>query len=259
MTVLLPGKSHGWRSLVGYSPWSHKESDTTELLHFLSLSGEGNGNPLQYSCLENPMDRGTWWSTICGVAKTWTQLSDEHFHLHQTEVFLLSLYWLNEYSLSIDRLGPTICLEFCVLTIVYSCLGFPAVIFDLKSVLMGGIPSCHYYKQSACHCRNHKRCWLYPWVWKMVWNSNWHPLWYPLPRKFRGYRHLVGYNLCGCKELDTKSFCGWAHKQLVLLHDLPSLIIAIDLTWLSLQVIFLYLAHTHVRSCTYVICTVWFT
>ena len=38
--------------------------------------GEGNGNPLQYSCLENPMDQGAWWATIHGVAKSWTRLSD---------------------------------------------------------------------------------------------------------------------------------------------------------------------------------------
>ena len=59
-TVLLPGKSHGRRSLVGCSPWGCKESDTTERLHFhfsLSWVGEGNGNPLQYSCLENPMGK----------------------------------------------------------------------------------------------------------------------------------------------------------------------------------------------------------
>ena len=58
--VLLPGKSHGWRSLVGYSPWGLEELDTTERLHFhfaLSCTGEGNGNPLQYSCLKNPRDR----------------------------------------------------------------------------------------------------------------------------------------------------------------------------------------------------------
>ena len=61
--VLLPGKSYGWRSLVGCSPWGRKESDTTERLHFhfsLSCIGEGNGNPLQCSCLENPRDGGTW-------------------------------------------------------------------------------------------------------------------------------------------------------------------------------------------------------
>ena len=58
--VLLPGKSHGQRSLVGCTPWGHEESDTTEWLHFhfsLSCIGEGNGNPLQCSCLENPRDR----------------------------------------------------------------------------------------------------------------------------------------------------------------------------------------------------------
>ena len=57
--VLLPRESHGWRSLVGCSPWGHKESETTEWLHFhfsLSCIGEGNGNPLQCSCLENPRD-----------------------------------------------------------------------------------------------------------------------------------------------------------------------------------------------------------
>ena len=55
--VLLPGKSHGRRSLVGYSPWGPEESDTTEQLHFhfsLSCIGKGNGNPLQCFCLENP-------------------------------------------------------------------------------------------------------------------------------------------------------------------------------------------------------------
>ena len=57
--VLLPGKFHGRRSLVGCSPWGRWESDTTERLHFhysLSCIGEGNGNPLQCSCLENPRD-----------------------------------------------------------------------------------------------------------------------------------------------------------------------------------------------------------
>ena len=37
--------------------------------------GVGSGNPLQYSCLENPMDRGTWWAAVPGVSKSWTQLS----------------------------------------------------------------------------------------------------------------------------------------------------------------------------------------
>ena len=59
--VLLPGKSHGQRSLMGWSPWDRWESDMTEQLHFqfsLLCIGEGNGNPLQCSCLENPRDGG---------------------------------------------------------------------------------------------------------------------------------------------------------------------------------------------------------
>ena len=75
--VLLPGKSHGWRSLVGCSPWDRKKSDTTERLHFhfsLSCTGEGNGNPLQCSCLENPRDGGAWWAAVYGVAQSWTRL-----------------------------------------------------------------------------------------------------------------------------------------------------------------------------------------
>ena len=54
--------------------------------------GEGNGNPLQYSCLENPMDGGAWWATVHGVPKSWTRLSDFTF----TNVFLLMLPLLLE-------------------------------------------------------------------------------------------------------------------------------------------------------------------
>ena len=75
--VLLPGKSHGRRSLVGCSPWGREESDTTEHVHFhfsLSCIGEGNGNPLQCSCLENPRDGEAWWAAICGVTQSQTWL-----------------------------------------------------------------------------------------------------------------------------------------------------------------------------------------
>ena len=76
--VLLLGKSHGRkRSLVGFSPWGHEESATTERIHFhfsLPCIGEGNGNPLQCSCLENPRDGEAWWATVYGVAQSRTQL-----------------------------------------------------------------------------------------------------------------------------------------------------------------------------------------
>ena len=104
--VLLPGKSHGWRSLVGCSPWGHWGLDMTERLHFhfsLLCIGEGNGNPLQCSCLENPRDGGAWWAAVYGVTQSWTQLkwlSNMHFihtcictyvcsHMH---IFFFSCY-----------------------------------------------------------------------------------------------------------------------------------------------------------------------
>ena len=75
--VLLPGKSHGQRSLVGCCPWGCEESDTTEWLYFhfsLSCIGDGKGNPLQCSCLENPRDSRAWWAAVYGVAQSRTQL-----------------------------------------------------------------------------------------------------------------------------------------------------------------------------------------
>ena len=75
--VLLLGKSHGWRHLKGCSPWGRWGLDMTERLHFyfsLSCIGEGNGNPLQCSFLENPRDGGAWWAAVCGVTQSRTRL-----------------------------------------------------------------------------------------------------------------------------------------------------------------------------------------
>ena len=101
-SVLLPGKSQGQRSLVGCGPWGHQESDTTERLHFhfsLSCTGEGNGNPLHCSCLENPRDGGAWWVAVYGVAQSRTQLkrlssSSSSSTLISTQVFFpQSMYY----------------------------------------------------------------------------------------------------------------------------------------------------------------------
>ena len=75
--VLFPGKSHIQRSLEGCRPWGRWGLDTTERFHFhfsLSCLGEGNGNPLQCSCLEKPRDGGAWWAAVCGVAQSRTRL-----------------------------------------------------------------------------------------------------------------------------------------------------------------------------------------
>ena len=72
----MPRKSHGWRSLVGCSPWGREELDTTEQLHFhfsLSCTGEGNGNPLQYAWRIPGM--GAWWAAVYGVVQSRTRLT----------------------------------------------------------------------------------------------------------------------------------------------------------------------------------------
>ena len=84
--VLLPGESHGRRSLVGCNPWGREGLDTTEWLHFLfSLSciGEGNGNPLHCSCLENPRDGEAWWAAVYGVAQsqTWLKRQQQQYKI----------------------------------------------------------------------------------------------------------------------------------------------------------------------------------
>ena len=68
--ILLPGKSHGRRSLVGCGPWGHDWATSLSL----SCIREGNGNPLQCSCLENPRDGGAWWAAIYGVTQGRTRL-----------------------------------------------------------------------------------------------------------------------------------------------------------------------------------------
>ena len=87
--VLLPRKSHGWRSPEDCSSWGRWESDTTERLHFhfsLSCIGEGNSNPLPCSYLENPRDGGAWWAAVYGVAQSRTWLK-----------------WLSSSSLSVSQ------------------------------------------------------------------------------------------------------------------------------------------------------------
>ena len=96
--VLLPGKSHGWRSLAGCSPWQREESDMTERLPFhfsLSCIGEGNGNPLQCSFLENPRNGGIWWASVYGVAQSrtglkWLSSSSSHIKIHLSKTEFLN-------------------------------------------------------------------------------------------------------------------------------------------------------------------------
>ena len=92
---------------MGCSPWGQEESDTTERLHFhfsLSCIGEGNGNPLQCSCLENHRDGGAWWAAVYGVAQSRTRLKrlssssigNTYWVIHSFHIYLVFLHnsWL---------------------------------------------------------------------------------------------------------------------------------------------------------------------
>ena len=94
----LAWKIHGWRSLVGYSPWGRNELDTTEQVQFhfsLSCIGEGNGNPLQYSCLENPRDGGAWWAAVYWIAQSRTRLTRLSSSSSSSISFRVSLLVIN--------------------------------------------------------------------------------------------------------------------------------------------------------------------
>ena len=176
--VLLPGTSCGWRRLVGCSPWGREESDTTERLRFhfsLSCIGEGNGNLLQCSCLENPRDRGDWWAAVYGVTQSWTRLK-----------------WLSRSSSS----RPYHCLVFsclglCVLTILLFFLWAPHEQTSFLSCASSK-PKCSFWyivDRSlslgiecfySCKARNHGKfkgperfsvCWQSPGL--LMWNSGW--------------------------------------------------------------------------------------
>ena len=102
----LAWKIHGWRSLVGCSPRGHWELDTTQRLHFhfsLSCFGEGNGNPLQCSCLENPGEGGAWWAAGYGFAQSRTRL--KRLSSSSSSPSLLITRWLLHFYHYIFCLG----------------------------------------------------------------------------------------------------------------------------------------------------------
>ena len=123
--VLLPGKSHRRRSLVGCSPWGLEESDTTERLHLhfsLSRIGEGNGNPLQCFCLKNPRDMGAWWDAVYGVAQSRTRLkqlssiNSIHLFLNSSHVVqwssILATHWNYWGTLKILTISQRFCCNY---------------------------------------------------------------------------------------------------------------------------------------------------
>ena len=95
--------------------------------------GEGNGNPLQYSCLENSKDRGAWWATVHGVAKSWTQLSPHTTSMKhrkcsqriwvQVQATALTRMTLDQSHYFPDLHFPYPCIKMMIVSLFYSPLG----------------------------------------------------------------------------------------------------------------------------------------
>ena len=96
---------------MGCSPWGRWELDTTEQLDFhfsLSCIGEGNGNPLQCSCLENPRDRGAWWAAVHGVTQSRTQLkrlssSSIYSIFTMNQMLCIYILWMVSHSTTVRQ------------------------------------------------------------------------------------------------------------------------------------------------------------
>ena len=132
---------------------------------FSSSNGEGNGLPLQYSCLENPMDRGAWWAAVHGIAKSRTRLSVTftfHFHILEKEMATHStvLAW---------RIPGT---------------GEPGGLPSMGSHRVG-----HDWSDLAAAAAAHQRN---PLSTLLYWRRQWHPTPALLPGKSHGRRSLVG-------------------------------------------------------------------
>ena len=142
--VLLPGKSHGWRSLEGCSPWGRWGSDMTKWLHFhfsLSCIGEGNGSPLQCSCLENPRDGASWWAAVYGVAESWTRLK----WLSSSSLSHYSYYFWNAILLSKIDSPTRKSASQTIVDLLPSRLCLTAPIFIMRSAWKTKkTVSCHY-------------------------------------------------------------------------------------------------------------------
>ena len=122
--------------------------------------GGGHGNPFQYSCLENPMDKGAWRARVHRVTKSWTRLKRQHTHTHiHGEAEMRGSLLLTPNGTELPRW--------------------------LSS------------KESACQSRRQKRCRFDPWVGKIPWRRSWQPIPVFLPGESHGQRSLLGYKSIG--------------------------------------------------------------
>ena len=201
----------------------HTESDTTEPLYFhfsLSCIEEGNGNPLQCSCLGNPRDGRAWWAAICGVAQSWTRLK----WLSSSSNNQLKKYIAPFSKTSKEgTLRPPS--DFYVRIFLCPFLYFDKTLLHKSSWVIKPGPwsqSCIFFgdhksnivhcrlspggasgKESTCQCRRQKRREFSLWVGKIPWRGARQLTPVFSPGKLHGQRSLAGCCPWGCKELDA--------------------------------------------------------
>ena len=170
--------------------------------------GEGNGTPLQYSCLENPMDGGAWWAAAHGIAKSQTWLSDFtftfHFHALEKEMATCSsvLAWRipgtgepsGRPSMGSHRVGH----DWSNLAAAAAEDKNPVLSLYPHGLCIGpllkeGFPGGTCGKEPACQSKRCKRCGFNPWIRKIPWKRAWQPILVFLPGESHGQRSLVGY------------------------------------------------------------------
>ena len=144
--VLLPGKSHGRRSLVACSPWGRRGSDTTERLYFhfsLSCIGEGNGNPLLCSCLENPRNRGAWRAAVYGVAQSWTRLKQLSSSSSSSVYMLIPNFpFISPAPLLYPLVNISMYFNTCKITLTFHTVGRASLQIQSKLVVHPVLLSC---------------------------------------------------------------------------------------------------------------------